>query len=1072
MEGSATEGVTESSGTEENTNNEGYTGNNEMIPVEVFDLRVNNVSEPIGIETEKTPSFSWKFSEDRRNVMQKAYRITVGTAEGASDAYAGEWVESSDQYGVVCDGLSLESRTRYFWRVELRDDLGNEGTASSCFETALSDDEWKQATWIGGKDIRRLRNEITLKDEIKSARAYVTGLGYYEFYVNGEKVGDRVLDPAYGNYYEIVRYASFDVTEMLKPGENALGILLASGLYGSKFSNQVKGILYLSVEYANGETETFVTDTNWKMTQTGAYTREDPYSGEDYDARLEDGWLLCGYDDSAWEAAKPANGVIPVDNGVIVTDGSDFTLAPESLGVDDYVIEAEIEIVNVCGGLVFRAKDTGNCYMWQFTENSLRAHVWNNGAVSVITHAYGVDPYNDAGRIPVKIEVQGNTICTTVNGEQLPDITDSVHSTGTIGFRAAASSNEYAKIHGYTIKSLAGEVIYTYEDVADWGNRVDGRVTMTPQLDPIRVVSSEPPVSVKKLANGNYIVDTGVNSTGWLKLQKLNGSAGTKVTIRYGELLKEDGTLDPETMFHAYTSSYTMNGAGNECWSQKFCYASFRYAEISGYDNLTADNIRVERIHTDVKTTGNFESSNELLNKIQAAYVNSQLSNLIAVPLDCPHREKAPWLGDAHVTSEAVLYNFDAATLYTRWFKDWQSAQEENGFMNLQSPDPQNLTGSSTGYGGGDVVWTIALMVIPWDVYQFTGDLGVLRENYDMIKLHAEWLMAHEPAKNMGPTMHWDWVGPDKNSMSSQCVGTAYYYHAIDLTSKIAAALGESEDAAVFAQKAEAIYTTFNRSFFKRAYYDTNTETVNAIVLAFGLVPEDKVETVLKNLENVIRVDKEGHMSVGVAGVRALPAALTKYSRPDLTYLMMTQKTYPSLGFMIESGSTSLWEYWEHPDWEGIGQGGTNGRRFRSLNHCFLGGGFSTWLYADILGITAIEAGYDTISIKPQIPGDLTYAKGSVETVHGSIMVDWAIDEAGNLTLKVNVPANTVADVYIPIRGEARNVIITEGEDVWFDHGEAKTDAYTNVTDTHIAFRLGSGEYTFTMTGEGAYPFA
>ena len=148
---------------------------------------------------------------------------------------------------------------------------------------------------------------------------------------------------------------------------------------------------------------------------------------------------------------------------------------------------------------------------------------------------------------------------------------------------------------------------------------------------------------------------------------------------------------------------------------------------------------------------------------------------------------------------------------------------------------------------------------------------------------------------------------------------------------------------------------------------------------------------------------------------------------------MMTQKTYPGLGFMIESGATSLWEYWEHPDWEGTGQGGTNGRMWRSLNHCFLGGGFSTWLYADILGITATEAGYDAVSIKPQIPGDLTYAKGSVETIHGTVKVDWALDEAGNLTLKVNVPVNTVADVYVPIRGEAQGVTITEGEESWDD---------------------------------------
>jgi alpha-L-rhamnosidase len=213
-------------------------------------------------------------------------------------------------------------------------------------------------------------------------------------------------------------------------------------------------------------------------------------------------------------------------------------------------------------------------------------------------------------------------------------------------------------------------------------------------------------------------------------------------------------------------------------------------------------------------------------------------------------------------------------------------------------------------------------------------------------------------------------------------------------------------------------------------------------------------------------------MSVGVAGVRALPAALTMYERPDLTYLMMTQKSYPGSGFMIESGATSLWEYWEHYDWDGVGQGGSNPRYFRALNHCFLGGGFSTWVYADLLGITAAEAGYDRIQIRPQIPGDLTYAKGQVETVHGTVKVDWIVDETGNLTMKVTVPANTVAEVYVPIRGEGANVTITEGDDVWFARGEAAVDTYVETTDTHVHFRLGSGEYIFTMSGEGTYPFA
>lgn len=153
----------------------------------------------------------------------------------------------------------------------------------------------------------------------------------------------------------------------------------------------------------------------------------------------------------------------------------------------------------------------------------------------------------------------------------------------------------------------------------------------------------------------------------------------------------------------------------------------------------------------------------------------------------------------------------------------------------------------------------------------------------------------------MGNSMHWDWVGLDKDTISVRCEATGYYYHVMNLSYKIASILGETEDASLYSNKAEKIRKTFSRSFFKGTYYDTNTETVNAIALSFGLVPEEHVDTVLKSLEQVILVDKAGHMTVGSAGIRTLPAALTKYGRPDLTYLMVTQTTYPGLGFMIES---------------------------------------------------------------------------------------------------------------------------------------------------------------------------
>ncbi len=1040
--------------------------NAEESTMVISDFTVETMHEPLGLSPVLAPRFAWKLESAQRGQGQTAYAITVGTAENGDDMWSTGWVNSTAQNAEYA-GVSLADSTKYFVSLKVKDINGAVCEKATTFETGIREENWEDSLWIGWGDAKRLRKVVTVAAGLKQARAYIAGLGYYELSINGEKIGESVLESPAGK--DRVRYATFDVTENLKQGENAIGIMLGAAY---EHNSQRRARMILNLTYENGTTETVVTDKTWSSSNKSEVVSDSIYNGEVYDARIDDGWKMADYTETSdWNKAKDTNSKFTYENGKLYLDSTcgEF-LYTDGEALTNYTIEADVTTSTVVG-LAFNGVDKNNYCMWQIRNGKVNPHIKQNGSFTSESVAF-----TSLGTNHVKIDISGTSVKTYVNGNLIHEKTVPFAS-GTVGFRQAA--NESGTVENYKVTDSQGNVLYTTEDVLKWGGYIAPPI-MDAQVQDVRIMKAHAPVSIDDRGDGVYIVDAGDNATGWLALKNLNGTAGDTITMRYAEMLYEDGSLDATSMRHSTQNKYTLSGKAGEGYTPKFFFTTFRYVEITGFPGVpTLDNFEIHRVYSNMPTIGEFTSSSKLLNDISDAYIRTQTSCMLSVPMDSAQREKHGWLGDAHVTGEAAHYYLDAAIFYDKWMYDIADQMVRagsNGFVNLQVPDYGDGTGPNSGYKGGDICWTFAVFSIPWDTYRATGDITYLSRHYETMKAHLGWWIN----KGKPNTMHWDWVGIDKSKVSAQMMADAYYCRSIELMRNIAAELGKTEDAETYSALYEQKKTEFNTSWYKDGYYDTNTQCANSTALAFGLVEEENVEAVIKNIEKNLFIQNTGHLTTGVMGTKNIMDAMIAYNRPDIAYRINRETTYPSLGYMIESGATTLWEYWQHIHCDENtelypGQYmPTISSAWMSQSHCFLGGGFGTWVFRGLAGVSPKTPGYETVKIAPQLPLDLKEASAKVNTVRGEVYSGWKRDAENNLTLEVSIPTGSTGEVFVPIRGALKNVTVKESGTTLYSGGSI-TDTehieFVSATEEYVAFNVASGDYTFTMTGEGMYPY-
>ncbi|GAC1661542.1 MAG: alpha-L-rhamnosidase [Ktedonobacteraceae bacterium] len=608
---------------------------------------------------------------------------------------------------------------------------------------------------------------------------------------------------------------------------------------------------------------------------------------------------------------------------------------------------------------------------------------------------------------------------------------------------------------------LPGWDTAAYVDSAWWPVTVEARdgVPLVAQPDqPVRVTETLKPQSMHEVTPGVFIYDMGQNMVGWARLRIQSeqgekgepGKAGTRVQLRFAEMLNPDGTLYTTNLRSArQTDTYILKGDEVETFEPHFTFHGFRYVELSGYPaQPTLATISGCVAHSDTPPAGKFECSNQLVNQLQRNIVWGQRGNFLSVPTDCPQRdERLGWLGDAQIFVHTACYNMDVAAFFTKWMNDVVDGQSEaGGFPDVAPRLVVKVTDAAPAWGEAGII-------VPWTIYQMYGDTRILEQHYAAMAAWVAYLHEANPDLlwvNKRHNDYGDWLSIQADT-PKDVLATAYFAYDALLMTKIARVLGRRKDA----EKYQALFNGIS-SAFREAYVAEDgrikgdTQTCYLLALHMQLLPEEQRAAAARYL--VEDIQKRGwHLSTGFVGVGYLCPILSEMGYVDVAYRLLTNDTFPSWGYSIRHGATTIWERWD---------GWTEDRGFQdpgmnSFNHYSLGS-VGQWLYQYVAGIAVDEEqpGYRHFLLKPYLDGELSYAQAEYNSINGKIVSHWQQDN-DILDFHVVIPPNTSATVYLPATTREHvfegNVPLSQAAGVTFVREESG----------RVVLEVGSGTYNF-----------
>ncbi len=536
------------------------------------------------------------------------------------------------------------------------------------------------------------------------------------------------------------------------------------------------------------------------------------------------------------------------------------------------------------------------------------------------------------------------------------------------------------------------------------------------QLNPnITTMKRVRPVEVKRIDTCRYVVDMGQNMVGWLAVN-LKGSKDRSVVLRYAETVQEDGNIYTANLRGSKsTDTYIPTSGQVFFYEPRFVYHGFRYVEITGIDYAPdLKDLEGKVIYDYMEPGGSFETSDSTINQIYRNAYWGIIGNYRSMPTDCPQRdERMGWLGDRAIGCFGESFMFDNQLLYAKWVQDIEDTQLESGSISDVAP-------AYWQFYSDNITWPGTYVFVTQMLYEQFGDTRPIKLHYQTMK---KWMgyMESQYMKDyiMTKDQYGDWCMPpeslqiihskDPNKITDgEILSTTFYYRLLNTMSTFAEVVGNKSDKAAFLELAAKVKTAYNNKFFRTqpAQYGNNTTTANLISLMQGLVPDEYEKKVFENLTSRIEGEFNSHVSVGLIGIQFLMRGLTEYGRPELAYKIATNRTYPSWGYMIENGATTIWELWN---------GNTADPSMNSGNHVMLLGDYLVWCYEDLGGIKTDkrEVAFKKIIMNPVFPQGLNFVKASHESPYGMIKSEWK-KENHNMIWNIVVPHNTTAEVTFP----------------------------------------------------------
>ena len=566
--------------------------------------------------------------------------------------------------------------------------------------------------------------------------------------------------------------------------------------------------------------------------------------------------------------------------------------------------------------------------------------------------------------------------------------------------------------------------------------------------EPVRITQLFKPKKITEPKKGVFVIDLGQNFAGYVRL-KVRGQAGTEIVIRHAEVLNSDGTIYTTNLRRAKaTEKYTLSGKGVETYEPHFTFHGFRYVELTGYPGKpAADAVTGCALNTDLPVTGSFSCSDKTVNQLVSNILWSQRGNFISIPTDCPQRdERLGWMGDAQIFVRTASFNMDVSSFMTKWMNDVVDAQAPDGaFMDTSPFVDKNGTFGAPGWGDAGVI-------VPWNIYRCYGDTRIIDEHFSAMERWMNYMAEANPdflRKNRRNNDYGDWLSIEAET-PKDLLATAFWAYDAWLMADMAKATGRVEAQ----KKYEAVFNSV-KSAFQKAYIGADgkvhgaTQTGYVLALAFNLMPDHLRKAAAQFLVDDINA-KNGHLSTGFIGVKYLNPLLTEMGSIDVAYKLLFNKTFPSWGFPITQGATTIWERWD--GW--TAEKGFQDPGMNSFNHYSMGS-VGEWLYRHVAGIDLGEKpGYREIVVHPHIAEQLSYVKGSYLSLQGAVKSAWEL-KSGKVKLNVTIPANTLGTIYVPAR--SANVVRESGKSAQ----ESPDLTFVRHENGYAIFKAGSGVYKF-----------
>jgi alpha-L-rhamnosidase len=992
------------------------------------EYRVN----PLGID-ETSPRLSWIVEasgkgEAARGQKQTAYQIVV-TSDGAMVWDTGK-VASDETIGVAYAGKPLVSQQCCEWRVRVWDRDGNESDWSKPAMWTmglLKAGDWK-AGWIGYDKARTnvelpiapldgakwiwhaadpqpqapagyrlFVSTLTLPADAKIARAELLAVGDDSYKV---VVNTRLM--VSGSAWQTSKLT--DLTAQLHGGDNSIrveGWNAAEGPAGF--------IAKITVTTADGKTITHVTDGSWKSTnKPGANWHKRDLDTASWPAVR----VLGDYGVQPWGTAKLETVHLPpvpffrtgfrADKPVVRA-----TLYATALGLADFRLNGRA----VCDEFFtpgwteytkrvhYRAYDV--TALVRQGDNALGATLADGWFSGYVGYGHMRDHYGKLPRLRAQLNLQ------------FADGTTAVVATGPNWKAAVGPILEGDFLMGETYdarRELGGWDAPGFDD-AKWEPVVVGCDEVHPKVEahpgpPVRVFAEVRAKSITEPQKGVYILNLGQNFAGVPRL-KVKGAAGQKIMLRFAERLNPDGTIYTTNLRSARaTDTYICRGGGWETWVPHTTFHGFQYIEITGLGHKPSEETVVGlALSSATPVVGSFECSDPMLNQLHSNGYWTQRSNFIDIPTDCPQRdERLGWTGDAQVYIRTATLNCDVQAFFTKWLVDLcDDSQREDGQFPMVAPV------KVAGPDGGPA-WQEVGVVCPWTIYEVYGDRRELERHYDAMTKFIAFCKNRSTPELLPPAKFHcfgDWLSINADT-PKDVIYEAYFAYSTKLVACAAGVLGKTDDAAKYNALFEQIKAAFNKAYVAAdGRIKGDTQCCYVLALAYGLVDGEKAKLAAKYLVENIE-SRDCHLSTGFVGTKDLMLALARIGRNDIAYRLIHNDTFPSWGFSIKHGATSIWERWDGwtPE-KGFQDPGMN-----SFAHYSFGAVYQ-WMVENIGGIRNDGPAYKKIVITPTPGGKLTSADIRYNCIRGRIESAWK-KSGDKLTLNVTIPPNTTATVLVP----------------------------------------------------------